>query len=92
MFKRIYSKGEIKRIDGIILRYLQNNKNEARFAIVVSAKDIKKATQRNTLRRRAREIIRLSPLLTPGFDYLFIFKKEMGFSELKEKIEKLIND
>ena len=42
------------------LRYLANHLSLSRFAVVVSTKISKKATQRNRLKRQVREIIRLN--------------------------------
>jgi len=42
------------------IKYLISDKNDSRFAVVVSTKVSKKAIQRNRLRRQCLEIIRLN--------------------------------
>jgi len=91
LFKKLYQKGKTKKINGIILRYFQNNKPFSRFGFVISAKDASKAVERNKLKRRAKEIVKTIKT-PPSFDYVFIFKKEMSFDELKLIITKLLND
>lgn len=90
LFRKIYSKGRTEKAEGIILRYLQNNKSYCRFGFVISAKDISKATRRNKMKRRAKEIAR-SIKAEPGYDFIFIIKKEMPFEELTKKIKELLS-
>jgi len=42
------------------LKFLANNLDSSRFAVVVSTKISKKATERNRIKRQIREIIRLN--------------------------------
>jgi len=59
-FKRINRLGRSFFSSYFRLRYLANNLGLNRFAVVVSTKISKKATERNRLKRQTREIIRLS--------------------------------
>ena len=53
------------------IRLLANGTGPSRFAIVVSSKVSKKATVRNTVRRRLTEIIRLNlAAIKPGYDVM----------------------
>ncbi|MCL4354878.1 ribonuclease P protein component [Patescibacteria group bacterium] len=60
-----------------VLKFAKNNQEISRFGFLVSKKVDSRATERNRLRRQTRRCIedRLSQVL-PGFDFLFILKKE----------------
>lgn len=52
-------------------KYLKNNFDFSRFAVVISTKVSKKATVRNRLRRQLSEIIRLNQSkIKPGYDII----------------------
>ena len=72
------------------VKFSQNALGSARFSFVVSSKILKKATERNLLKRRAREIIRRNlENIKKGYDIVFIFSKEaleLSYKELEEKI------
>ena len=56
-----------------IIRSQQNQQDTVRFAIIVSTKVSKKATQRNTIKRRLSELLRQSAnKLKPGYDLVII--------------------
>jgi len=59
-FKKINRSGRSFFSSCFRLKYLTNNLGLNRFAIVVSTKISKKATERNRLKRQIREIIRLN--------------------------------
>jgi len=59
-FKKINRSGRSFFSSYFRLKYLTNNLSLNRFAIVVSTKISKKATERNRLKRQIREIIRLN--------------------------------
>jgi len=89
-FKKIYQKGAIKKGKFVTLKFIRTYKSLPRFGIVVSIKTIKKATKRNLARRRASEIIKsMLPKIKPGFDFVLILKKEVGFKEFEEDLKKL---
>ncbi len=73
-----------------MLRYKKNNLTNSRFGFVISAKVSKKAVDRNKIRRRASEIIRLNiDNIRSGFDIIFVIKKEacgVEYSELENNI------
>ncbi|KKT35551.1 MAG: Ribonuclease P protein component [Parcubacteria group bacterium GW2011_GWA2_44_12] len=55
------------------LRVIRNGLSETRIAVSVSKKFSKKAVERNTARRRVREIFRLHlGRIQSGFDILFV--------------------
>jgi ribonuclease P protein component len=91
-FKKIYRQGKTRQGEFLNLRYLENGLSFSRFGFVVSSKIIAKATKRNLIRRRAKEIIRaLMPKIKPGFDFVLVFKKEANFKELEQELKKLLN-
>ena len=71
------------------IRYLDNGLNKSRFAVVVSNKISKKATERNKIKRRVREIIRTNLSNFRQHSDLLISVlppiKSLDYSELREK-------
>ena len=88
--KQILRKGSMVRERYFSLRCLKNNLPFSRFGFVVSAKVSRKASARNLLKRRSRDIIRKKlPSIEKGHDFLFIFSPpaaEIGFSELEKEL------
>lgn len=75
-FQSVYWKGKVFQNNFFIVRILKNNQQVSRFGFVVSAKVSKKATERNRLKRRLRELIRLNlNKFETGFDVVIIAKK-----------------
>lgn len=87
--ERVFQKGRSTYVGGLGLRAAPNDLAPSRFTVVVSLKVSKKATKRNRLKRRLREIIRreLLPKVKGGHDGLMLTKKELlelSFDELKK--------
>lgn len=57
---RAYQKGTTVRSQFCAARYVQTNRSEYRIAVVVSKKVAKTAPERNRIRRRIYEIVRLN--------------------------------
>ncbi len=79
----------------IALRFLPNNLNFTRIAVLVGVKLSKKAVVRNRIKRRLREVARLNFSKIPiGFDLLIIARKiklrEMEFGTLIELFLSLV--
>ena len=87
-FERVFARGGLVPGPFFLIRYLKRGRPESRFGFVVSTKVSKKAVERNTLKRRLREIARgATPFLSTGYDYVFIMKKTANktpFAVLKE--------
>lgn len=92
-------RGEIKslfaspyRLSGqsVVIKYL---KGEKRGVLFVTSKRIKKATQRNLIKRRLREIYRCNKDWFPSGYHFLLYTKESAlqksFEELKLEIEGL---
>ncbi|MFZ5364661.1 MAG: ribonuclease P protein component [Patescibacteria group bacterium] len=80
--------------DNVIVKSLRNNSDISRFAFVISTKVDKRATKRNLIKRRLREIIRLRlKKIKPGFDLLFIAQKgivDKDYQDLDRQVEYLL--
>ncbi len=93
--KKVVNKGRYSYSGELTLKYLPNNLNVSRFAIVVSTKVDKRAVRRNLLKRRLREILRLNlQQIKPGWDILIITKQkalDLDYPQLQESLLSLIN-
>jgi ribonuclease P protein component len=76
------------------IKFIKNNLLNSRFCFIVSSKIDKRATVRNKIKRRLREIIRQNlEKIKPGFDIVIFAKvgiKDLDFFQLKEKLEQLL--
>ncbi|MFH1367470.1 MAG: ribonuclease P protein component [Patescibacteria group bacterium] len=90
-FQKIYRRGDYFFSPHLIIRFLPNSKNLSRFAFVVSAKVAPKAVDRNLVKRRLSEIIRLNlDHLAVGLDLIIIAKKSLLTQEFANQKENLI--
>lgn len=72
------------------IKCAKNNSGHSRFGFIVSNKIAKKATERNKIKRRLREVIRLVlPKIKKGIDVVVIARPGIGELEYKE-IEKQV--
>lgn len=87
-FKSKFSIGTIF----FILKVGPNERKESRFGVLVSGKIEKKAVVRNRIKRQLQSCIgNLLEKIKPGFDFLFIVKKEAldkKTEEICQEIEK----
>ncbi len=78
----------------LVLKSLRNDLTISRFAFVISVKIDKRATKRNLVKRRLREIIRLRlPKTKPGYDILIIAQKgilDLSYKEIEEELLSLL--
>jgi len=92
--KRVLEKGKGFKEDFLILRLLPNKLGKIRFTFVVSQKVSPKATLRNKIKRRLRELIRLKLEKTKkGIDVIIIAVpglENKDFWEIDEAINKLL--
>ncbi|MBT4916981.1 ribonuclease P protein component [Candidatus Peregrinibacteria bacterium] len=94
----VLKKGESSTSKLFIIRYIGNNKEISRYAIVASAKLSKKAVERNRIRRQIYEAIRLiEKELThnKSLDIVLIPKKQIlksEFEEIKEDLGGIIEN
>lgn len=87
-FDNVFKRGRSVAINGVTLKYINNNLEHCRLAEIISKKASKSAVQRNLLRRRLKEIIRTGYLDKIGnWDMVIIVRPELlkkDFMELKE--------
>jgi len=92
-FERILKEGESYKEDFLFLKMIKNNLKESRFGFIISQKISKKATLRNKVRRRLREIIkRRLDDVKKGDDVLIIARpglEKKDFWEIEESLNKL---
>lgn len=93
-FKRIHNLGQSFFSAHFRLKSLANKLEISRFAVVVSTKVSKKATSRNRLKRRLREIIRLNKdKIKTGFDILVFTNNKalaLDYQQLEEDLLKIL--
>jgi len=93
-FARIMRRGRAIASGDFLLKYVKTDGSQSRFGFMISAKVSKKATERNILKRRMREIIRGgSEIIGGGYDLVFIARKsalDLTFLELKSETIRLL--
>lgn len=92
-FKRLYNKGK-SAVSGCAVVYCrQNGRKENRLGVTVSTK-IGGAVQRNLIRRRLKEIYRLSEdRVSSGYDIVIVARmrsRYAGFGELESSVISLL--
>lgn len=91
---RVFKRGRFFKDSFLILKFFKNQLPVSRFAFVVSTKISKKASERNKIKRRLREAIRVNLKdIKPGFDAVLrpdtaIMKEKYG--RIKEIVLKLL--
>ncbi|MCB0193796.1 MAG: ribonuclease P protein component [Anaerolineae bacterium] len=92
-FQRIRQVGKSYASSLLVLAFLRNEFDHSRFGFVVS-KRLGKAVQRNKIKRRMREAVRLKiPHIKPGFDVVIIARipsRNATFSDICRSIERLL--
>jgi ribonuclease P protein component len=108
MLKKLYRLNKTKEIQTLMkkgrsfyspvlmVKVMANELPQSRFSVVVSNKVSKKATQRNLIKRRLREIVRaLLPKLETGADVVILASPKMisssgkvlGYQDMAQEIE-----
>ena len=78
-FSKVYRKGLAGRSDGVILYCLANALEHNRLGFSIGAKNIKRATSRNRIRRLFKEVYRkLKGKLKRGFDIVIVVRKDIS--------------
>lgn len=93
-FDRIFKQGKFVSQKFFTLGFAKNTLLFSRFAIMISKKAAKSAVTRNSIRRKASEVIRLNiDKIKIGFDIVFIGKamaKGKKYQELADDIGNLL--
>jgi ribonuclease P protein component len=90
--EEIFKKGQSFKQDFLILKTLKNNLTFSRFCFVVPKKVSKKAVDRNKIKRRIRQAVRLITNFENNTDNLIIAlseAKEKTFQEIEQTLRKL---
>lgn len=92
--ERVFRQGRGFREDFLLLKLAPNHLKVSRFGFVVNKKTAGKAVERNKIKRKLRELIRINlSRLKPGFDGIIIVlskPKNSRFPEAEFIINKLI--
>ena len=92
-FENVFKKGQGFKEDFLYLKIKKNNLKSSRFGFVVSKKFSQKATDRNKIKRRLRELVRIKlPEIKKGIDGVITIVpgfKINDFWELEEIINRL---
>ena len=95
-FQRIYQKGKFFTNKDFVVKFLPNRFSFPRVGIVVSKKKVKKAVERNKLKRQLREVIRSEfSNLKEGFDIVVILRNNIygfKFEELRKSLILLLKE
>lgn len=93
-FDNVFKKGQGFKERFLYLKIKKNNLKSSRFGFVVSKKFSQKATARNKIKRRLRELIKIKlPEIKEGIDGVIIIMpgfKINDFLELEETVNKLL--
>lgn len=91
-FRRVFKNGRTLENQFIRIKFSKNQKSVSRFGFIVSAKVLKKANLRNSLKRRLRAICRsLVKDLKPGFDIVVWPKASSASLDYKDLADCLKN-
>lgn len=93
-FERVFRLGKKIKGDCFYLKFLENNLNKIRVGFVVSKNVSNKATIRNKVKRRMREVVRrMLERLKPGYDVVIVAQRGIekeDFLKIKKKIEEAL--
>jgi len=91
-FKRVFKEGKYYQEDFIKIRVLKNNLEMSRFGFIIGLKISKKSTQRNKIKRKLEEIIRLNlKQIKPSFDIVVLVSPRIIEKKYQEMEKTLIN-
>lgn len=92
--RRVFKEGRTLKAANFLFKGVRNNLTISRFAFVVGLNVSKKANQRNRLKRRMREIVRINlSFIPPGFDIIITAlpgAASKDFKEIETAIKKLL--
>lgn len=93
-FQRVLRFGKTINSDFLVLKFLPNQGEQTKVGFVVSVKISKKAVERNLIKRRLRESVRIfTDELIKGCFYVFLTKKAIlgkDFQEIKDVVSRLL--
>ena len=91
-FKKVFEKGKYFQKSFIKVKYLKNDLEKNRFALMIGIKISKKAVERNKIKRWIEEIIRLNlNQIKTGFDIIIMANPKILEKKYSQVEEELIN-
>lgn len=97
VIEKLFKKGHLYKNRFFVFKYEEARENTSQFAVSVSKKILKKATQRNRLRRQMYEALRLSieslkkPIIALVIARPSTVSQKATFQEVQEAINTFIN-
>jgi ribonuclease P protein component len=92
-FQRVRCHGKSYASPIMVLAFLRNESSYSRYGFVVN-KRLGKAVQRNRIKRRMREAVRLRMIrVKPGYDLVLIARKHINqatYSEISGSLDRLL--
>jgi len=93
-FKKVFKQGKNYQQEFIKIRVLKNNSAYSRFGLIIGLKISKKAVERNRIKRRLEEIVRLKlKQIKPGFDIVVLVNPEIierNYQEIEKTLISLL--
>lgn len=93
-FNKIFQSGQSFKENFLSAKVVKNNSGVTRVGFSVSLKISKKSTERNKIKRRLRESVRLKlPEIKPGFDLVIIARpeiKDKSYSEIDQGVRNIL--
>ncbi len=92
-FRVVYKKGQVYRSRFFILRCLKRNDSGRTRIGIAPSRRIKKAVERNKMKRRVRELFQQQHMIKEGMDLVLNIKAEAttaSFYDLKKDFEELL--
>ena len=84
LFKEVFTFGETYKTNLFLVKFKKNNIKHSRFSVVVSKKIIKKAHERNQIKRRMYHALKEVYNNYPVYDYVFILNSKIKDIQYKE--------
>ena len=93
-FQNLFQHGFISKKRGVVIHAAKNTKNQTRLAWGISKKNVRKAVQRNKIKRWGREVLRNNEELAGlSLDFLIIVQKEINhYVEFKKIMDELVQE
>ena len=86
-FGNVFAGGSSCKQDFLVLKYLKNSQDSARFGFVISNKVSKKAVFRNKIRRKLKSIIKSNlENIKKGFDYIIIVSPREDYKDIEKQL------
>ena len=91
-FKKCFSRGKRLSSPAFIIHYLENDLTHGRLGIRIAKKKVKKAVDRNKIKRVAREVFRRKGF--DGFDIILVLRNEKNYKHSKcyEQINEIFSN